>query len=127
MALTWLCSFQEPERLLARWIENHRKFDFKIKHEAGKKNPHADCMSRVPPTDDNNDPDQVNRVNLEDKYNWFIGLGQSVDKFVEHQKIAAELIVLRIRIGSGKRHQKKTWQELLEHCGNFGKISKAYE
>ena len=49
-ALTWLYSFKEPDGLLARWIEKLGQFDFEIKHEAGKKIPHADCLSRVPQT-----------------------------------------------------------------------------
>ena len=47
-ALTWLYSFKEPDGLWARWIEKLEEFDFEIKHEAGKKILHADCLSRVP-------------------------------------------------------------------------------
>ena len=77
-ALTWLCSFKEPEGLLARWIEKLGQFDFEIKHEAGQKIPHADCLSRVPQTEDQiKDCDQVNQINTEEKNIWSIGLGKS--------------------------------------------------
>ena len=37
---------------MARWIENLEQFDFEIKHKEGKKILHADCLSRVPQTED---------------------------------------------------------------------------
>ena len=71
-ALTWLYSFKEADELLARWIEKLGQFDFEIKHEAVKKIPHAECLSRVPSveslTDDQvKDCDQVNQINTEEK------------------------------------------------------------
>ena len=33
--------------MIARWLEKLGQFQFEIKHEAGKKIPHADCLSRV--------------------------------------------------------------------------------
>ena len=64
MVLTWLYSSKEPYGLLARWIEKPAQFDVEIKHEAGKKIPHADCLSRFPQTEDQvKDCDQVNQVN----------------------------------------------------------------
>ena len=66
--LTWLYSFNEPDGLLARWIENLGKFDFEIKYEAGKKIRHADCLLRILQTEDQvKDCDHVNQVNTEDK------------------------------------------------------------
>ena len=49
-ALTKLYSFMEPDGFLARWIEKLGQFDFEINHEAGKKIPHADCLSHRPKT-----------------------------------------------------------------------------
>ena len=86
----WLYSFNEPDGLLARWIDKLGQFDFEIKHEAGKKIPHADCLSRVPQTEDQvKDFDRVNQINTEGKNIWSIGLGKSVEQLVEHQKNAA--------------------------------------
>ena len=107
-ALTWLYSFKEPDGLLARWIKKLGQFDFEIKHEAGKKIPHADCLSRVPQTEDQvKDCDQVNQINTEEKNIWSIGLGKCVEQLVEHQKNAADLIILRHWIENGKRLQRK--------------------
>ena len=107
-ALTWLYSFKEPDGLLARWIEKLGQFDFEIKHEAGKKIPHADCLSRVPQTEDQvKDRNQVNQINTEEKNIWSIGLGKSVEQLVEHQKNAADLIILRNWIENRKRPQRK--------------------
>ena len=33
--------------MVARWIEKLAQFNFDIKHRAGKKIPHADCLSRI--------------------------------------------------------------------------------
>ena len=79
--LTCLYSFKDSDGLLARWIKKFGPFDFEIKHEAGKKIPHADCLSRVPRTEEDNDPNQVNVV---DKNIWSIGLGKSLEQLVEH-------------------------------------------
>ena len=118
--LTWLYSFKEPDGLLARWIEKLGQFDFEIKHEAGRKVLHADCLSGVPQTEDQvEDRDQVNQVNTEDKNILFFVLEKSVQQLVEHQKNAADLIILRNWIEKGNRLQEKTWQELLGHCGTF--------
>ena len=93
---------------MARWIEKLEQFDFKIKHKAGKKIPHADCLSRVPQTEDQvKDCDQVNQINTEEKNIWSIVLGKSVEQLVEHQKNAADLIILRNWIENGKRPQRK--------------------
>ena len=95
-ALTYLYSFKEPDGLLARWMEKLGQFDFEIKHEAGKRIPHADCLSRAPQTEDQvKDCNQVNQINTEEKNIWSIGLGKSVEQLVEYQKNAAELIILR--------------------------------
>ena len=73
-ALTWLYSFKEPGGFLARWIEKLGEFDFEIKQEAGKKIPHADCLSRVPQTEDQvKDCNQVNQINSEEKNICSIG------------------------------------------------------
>ena len=107
-ALTWLYSFKEPDGILARWIEKLGQFDFEIKHEAGKKIPHADCLSRVPQTEDQvEDCNQVNQINTEEKNIWSIGLGKSVEQLVKHQKNAADLIIRRNWIENGKRPQRK--------------------
>ena len=108
-ALTWLYSFKEPDGLLARWIEKLEQFDFEIKHEAGKKIPHADCLSRVPQTEDKViNSDHVNQVNTEDKNIWSIGLGKSLEQLVKHQKNAADLIILRNWIANGDTLKEKT-------------------
>ena len=107
-ALTWLYSFKEPGGLLARWIEKLGQFDFEIKHEAEKKIPHADCLSRVPQTENQvKDCDQVNQINTEERNIWSIGLGKSVEQLVEHQKNAVDLILLRNWIENGKRPLRK--------------------
>ena len=93
---------------MAIWIEKLGQFDFKIKHEAGKKVPHTDCLSRVPRTEEQvKNYDQVNQVNTEDKNIWSIGLGKSVEQLIEHQKVAADLIILRNWIENGRRPQIK--------------------
>ena len=92
---------------MARWIEKLGHFYFEITHEAGKKIPHADCLSRVPQTEDQvKECDQVNQINTEEKNIWSIGLGKSVEKLVEHRKNATDLIILRNWIENGKRPQK---------------------
>ena len=107
-ALTWLYSFKEPDGLLARWIENLGQFDLEIKHEARKKIHHGDCLSRVPQTEDQvKDCDQVNQINTEEKNIWSIGLGKSVEQLVEHQKNAADRIILRNWTENRKRPQRK--------------------
>ena len=76
------------------------------KHKAAKQIPHADCLSRDPKTEDQGkDSHQVNQVNKEDKNIWSIGPGKSVEQLVEHQKNAAELIILINWIEKGKRPQ----------------------
>ena len=107
-APTWLYSFRESDGLLARWIEKLGQFDFEIKHEAEKKITHADCLSRVPQTEDQvKDCDQVNQINTEENNIWSIGQGKSVEQLVEHQKNAADLIKLRNWIEIGKRPERK--------------------
>ena len=44
----WLYGFKEPDSMLARWLKNLGQFQIEIKHEAGKKAPHANCLSKVP-------------------------------------------------------------------------------
>ena len=69
--------------------------------------PQADCLSRVPQTEDQvKDCDQVKQINTEEKNIWSIGLGKSVEQLVEHQKNAADLIILRNWIENKKHHQK---------------------
>ena len=93
---------------MARWIEKLGQFDFEIKHEAGKKIPHADCLTRVPQTEDQvKDCDQVNQINTEEKNIWSIGLGESVEQLVEHQKNAADVVIPRNWIENWKRPQRK--------------------
>ena len=107
-ALTWLYSFKEADGLLARWIEKLGQFDFEIKHKAGKKTLHADCLSRVPETEEQvKIYDQVNQVNTEDKNIWSSGLGKSVEQLNEHQNNASHLIILRNWTENGRRPQKK--------------------
>ena len=38
--------------MVAGWIEKLGQFNFDIKHRAGKKIPHADCVSRINTEDD---------------------------------------------------------------------------
>ena len=102
---TWLYSFKEPDGLLARWIENLGPFDFEIEHEAGKKILHADCLSTVSQTEDQvKDCDQVNQIKTEEKNIWSIGLRKSVEQLVEHQKNAADVIILRNWIENRTAH-----------------------
>ena len=94
---------------MARWIEKLEQFDFEIKHEAGKKIPHADCLSRVPQTEDKvKNGNHLKQVNTEDKNIWSIGLGKSLEQLVEHQKNAADLIILRNWIENGDTLEEKT-------------------
>ena len=51
-ALVWLYSFKDPEGVIAWWLEKLGQFDFTIKHSAGKDIPHADCLSRVQPEEE---------------------------------------------------------------------------
>ena len=44
--------------MIARCLEKLGQFQFEIKHEAGKKIPHADCLSRVPTTTE----EKVNQI-----------------------------------------------------------------
>ena len=105
---TWFYSFKEPDGLLSRWIEKLVQFKFKIKHEAGKKILHADCLPRVPQTGEKvKDCNQVNQVNTEDKNIWSIGLEKSLEQLIGHKKIAAELIVSKNWIESKKPPQRK--------------------
>ena len=63
---------------------------------------------RVPQTEDQvKECDQVNQINTVEKNIWSIGLGKSVEQIVEHQKNAADLIILRNWIENGKRPQGK--------------------
>ena len=75
-----------------------------MKHEAGEKIPHAHCRSRVPQTEEQvKNYNQVNQVNTDDKNIWSIGLGKSVEQLIEHQKNAADLVILRNWIENGRR------------------------
>ena len=115
-ALMLLYSFKETDELLARWIEKLGQFDFEIKHEAGKKIPHADCLSKFPQTGCQvKDCDQVNQVKTEDKNIWSIGLRKSVEQLVEYQKNSADIFILRNWIENGKSPQRK--KEPLGHRG----------
>ena len=119
-ALTCLYSFKETDGLLTRWIEKLGEFDFENKHEAGKKIPHADCLSKVPQTNNEvKDFNQVNQVNTENKNMWSIGLEKSVEQLVGHQKKATKLILLRKGLRAGKRpkrsnlaQSKRVWQNM---------------
>jgi hypothetical protein len=46
-SLTWLMNFKEPQRQLARWLEELSQFDMKIQHRPGKKHTNADALSRI--------------------------------------------------------------------------------
>ena len=46
--LTWLMSFTEPERQMAKWLEKLQEHDFEIKHRLGRKHTNADALSRLP-------------------------------------------------------------------------------
>ena len=126
-ALKWLYSFKESDGLLARWIEKLGQFDFEIKHEAGKKIPNADCLSRVPQTEDQvKDCDRMNQINTEEKNIWSIGLGKSAEQLVEHQKNAADHIIMRNWIKNGKCPQRKHMagasRALWKHWSDFGNL-----
>ena len=113
---------------MARWIEKLGQFDFETKQETGKKISHSDCLSRVPHAEDQvENCVQVNQVNTEDKIIWSIGLGKSVEHLVEHQKNAADLIILRNWIErNGRRPQRKNMagasKALWKHWTNFGNL-----
>ena len=49
----------------------------------------------------------MNQIKTEGKYFWSIGLGKSVEQLVEHQKNAADLIILKNWIENGKLPQRK--------------------
>ena len=51
-ALVWIYSFKEPDGMVARWIEKLGQFNFDNKHRAGKKIPHADCLSHIKTEDE---------------------------------------------------------------------------
>ena len=50
--------------MVARWIEKLGQFNFDIKHRAGKKIPHADCLSRIN-TEDEEQKAFVNAIALD--------------------------------------------------------------
>ena len=61
----WIYSFNEPDGMVARWIEKFGQFNFDIKHRAGKKiKPHADCLSRIN-TEDEEQTSFVNAIALD--------------------------------------------------------------
>ena len=79
-----------------------------MKHEAGKKISHTDCLLRVPQTEDQvKDCNQVNQISTEDKNIWSIGLGKYNEQLVEHQKNSADLIIQRNWIENAKCPQGK--------------------
>ena len=45
-ALVWIYSFEEPDGMVARWIEKLRQFNFDIKHRTAKKS-HTQTVFRV--------------------------------------------------------------------------------
>ncbi|VUZ49358.1 unnamed protein product [Hymenolepis diminuta] len=47
-ALTWLCSFKDPEGLIGRWQEILAEYHYKLEHRPGTKHGNADAMSRIP-------------------------------------------------------------------------------
>ena len=112
-ARAYLCrlySFKQQDALLSRWIGKLVQFDFDIKHEAGKKIPHTDCLSRVTLSlteAEVKDCKLVNQVITKDKNNWSIELGKSVEQLVEHRKNAAELITLQNWIELVKRPRRE--------------------
>ena len=57
--LVWIYSFKEPDGMVARRIVKLGQFNFDIKHRAGKKIQHADCLSRI----DTEDEEQTAFVN----------------------------------------------------------------
>ena len=50
--------------MVARWIEKLEQFNFEIEHRAGKKIPHADCLSRIN-TEDEEQTAFVNAIALD--------------------------------------------------------------
>ena len=44
--LKWLLSFKEPEGQVARWLEAHAEFNYKVIHRPGKLHSNADALSR---------------------------------------------------------------------------------
>ena len=42
-----LHNFKDPDALTACWLEKLVVFDYEIEHRSGKRNGHADCMSRL--------------------------------------------------------------------------------
>ena len=111
-ALTWPYSFSEPDRLVASWREKVGHFGCEIKGEARKSFPREDYLSRVPHTEkDFKVFYQMILVNTEDEKIWSLGLGKTVKQLVENQLNAAELIILRNLIKSGKHVQKENMAE----------------
>ena len=47
-ALRWLHNFNDPDGLIARWIEKLAAFDYEVQHRPGKSIGHADSLSRIP-------------------------------------------------------------------------------
>ena len=52
LAHVWIYSCKKPDGMVARWIEKIWLFNFDIKHRAGQKITHADCLSRKNTKDD---------------------------------------------------------------------------
>ena len=46
--LKWLCSFREPEGILARWLSIIGPFDFEMQYRPGRQHSNVDPLSRIP-------------------------------------------------------------------------------
>ena len=79
-SLTWLCNFKEPERQLARWLEQLQEYDYTIVYRSGRKHGNADALSRMPCK-------QCGRVTLEETEQeiLIIGLQTSTEQIRDSQ------------------------------------------
>ena len=47
-SIIWIQNFKEPEGQLARWMEKHQEYNFKVVHRRGTQHNNADALSRQP-------------------------------------------------------------------------------
>ena len=79
-ALVWIYSFKEPDGVVARQIEKLGYFNFDINYRAGRKIPHAECVSRINTEDyEKNSFFNANLMDAEQSINNYGSRGWKLD------------------------------------------------